>query len=511
MPKYGVDNQDRSNISAERPFRERSKDSASTPGDKFKGEGDVLSGRFELIKCVGAGGMSTVYQALDRRKLKSDDGDPYVAVKILNRTFPPHQHWLDASQQEAQECQLLVHPNIVRVYDFYRDGSAVYMTMEYLRGELLTCRTRSAGFTGIPIGQALGIINAMGKALSFAHTCGIVHCDFKPANVFLTTAGEVKLIDFGIARMFSHAEGIGADSGFEPKTLYAVTPAYASPDMLERREPDPRDDVYALACTTYELLTGVHPFYGMQATEAQDVGLKVVRRIGLSRRRWKALQRALAFDRAERTPSVTRFLEELNTGNRRIAVAAGIATVTVAAGVYLYHPEFTQRDGLAIGTQTLSQRSTGGGLLSADHKDDSGRFSAVPAAPGRVEEAQSPVQETLLVPQKVKRHDDKGPIPLAPQLQPQHPILSTDEASAAQAAQWSPSDKSTLSVLKNTVTQGAGEDPGPASETERPDTSVDPEDSSLKQALRELKEARFGEENGKFHEFLDRIKWTHGQ
>jgi hypothetical protein len=65
--------------------------------------------------------------------------------------------------------------------------------------------------------------------------------------------------------------------------------------------------------------------------------------------------------------------------------------------------------------------------------------------------------------------------------------------------------------LKNTVTQGAGEDPGPASETERPDTSVDPEDSSLKQALRELKEARFGEENGKFHEFLDRIKWTHGQ
>lgn len=73
MPKYGVDNEDGSNISA----------------DRFKGEGDVLSGRFEFIKRVGAGGMSTVYQALDRQKLKSDDGDPYVAVKILNRTFSP--------------------------------------------------------------------------------------------------------------------------------------------------------------------------------------------------------------------------------------------------------------------------------------------------------------------------------------------------------------------------------------------------------------------------------------
>ena len=95
-------------------------------------ECDTLNGRFELIKRVGTGGMGTVYKALDRSKLLLDGQQPYVAVKILNRQFRADQYWLTALQQEAKKCERLVHPNIVRVYNFHRHGSTVYITMEYL-------------------------------------------------------------------------------------------------------------------------------------------------------------------------------------------------------------------------------------------------------------------------------------------------------------------------------------------------------------------------------------------
>ncbi|MGH8578585.1 MAG: protein kinase domain-containing protein [Gammaproteobacteria bacterium] len=301
------------------------------------GEGDTLNGRYELIKCVGTGGVSTVYKALDRHKLLADDSNPYVAVKILNRKFHNRQHWLDALEQEAERCRRLVHPYIVKVYGFMRDGPTVYITMEYLSGKPLTQQIRREDFHGMPATQALYIINAMGAALSFAHECGIVHCDFKPANVFLTCASEVKLIDFGIARIFGQGEGAAPSAGFRPYN--AVTPAYASPDILARREPNPCDDVYALACTAYELLTGAHPFYYKPATEAREAGLKVMRRHGLSHRQWKAIQRALAFDRLDRTPTIARFLRELNGGRLEALRFSNIAATAIAmlASVALFY------------------------------------------------------------------------------------------------------------------------------------------------------------------------------
>jgi serine/threonine protein kinase len=306
----------------------------TSPDLTVKGVGDVLNERFVLEERVGSGGMSTVYRALDRRKLEADDRDPYVAVKILNVEFRAHPDSLIALQREAKKCHRLAHPNIVRAYDFDRDDSTVFMTMEYLSGHSLAKTLRDPSFNGMSCEQAMPIIQGMADALAFAHKNGIVHADFKPANVILTEAGEIKVIDFGIARAFHKpGEGDMEATRFDPGSLGALTPTYASPEMLEHRKPDPRDDVYALACIVYEMLTGRHPFGRRQANEARDGGLALERR-SLTRKQWKALRSALAFDRDKRTPSVEQFFDEINPECSRVpgAVAASLGVLALLGG-----------------------------------------------------------------------------------------------------------------------------------------------------------------------------------
>ncbi|WP_420473471.1 serine/threonine-protein kinase [Noviherbaspirillum sp. ST9] len=280
--------------------------------ERIKGVGDTLNGRFVLEECIGFGGMGTVYKALDLRKLEASDRNPYIAIKVLNVQFRGHPKSLIALQREAKKAQALAHPNIVRVYDFDRDGPMVYLTMEYLTGGPLNRMLRAPGFSGVPYEEALKIIAGITKALSYAHERGFVHCDLKPANVFLTDNGDVKVIDFGIARVFHKPEEVVEATVFDPGSLGAMTPAYASPEMLENKEPDPRDDVYALACIAYELLTGHHPFDRVPATQARNSGLKPQRPQHLGNAPWKALRHALAFEREARTPGVDLFYKEIS-------------------------------------------------------------------------------------------------------------------------------------------------------------------------------------------------------
>ncbi|RZI42829.1 protein kinase [Herbaspirillum sp. HC18] len=306
---------------------------AGTTGglERIKGVGDTLNGRFVLEECVGFGGMGTVYKALDLRKLEASDRNPYIAIKVLNVQFRGHPKSLIALQREAKKAQALAHPNIVRVYDFDRDGPMVYLTMEYLQGGPLSRELRSPGFQGLPYDDAMHIIHGIGNALAYAHERGFVHCDLKPANVFLTDSGEVKVIDFGIARVFHKPEEEVEATVFDPGSLGAMTPAYASPEMLENREPDPRDDIYALACITYEVLTGRHPFDKLPATQARNAGLKPLRPGNLNHRQWRALRGALAFDRETRTPTVDRFLQGMGgQGKAMPYLAYGMASVAVA-------------------------------------------------------------------------------------------------------------------------------------------------------------------------------------
>ncbi len=294
---------------------------------QIKTKGETLNGRYKLEEYIGSGGMNTVYKALDLQKQDAGEQNPYVAVKLLDPKFSIHKDWFVLLQQEAKRCQELTHPNIVKVYDFDRDGNTVYLTMEYLPGESLKEKIGTPDFSGLSIQQALPIVNGMGKALAYAHGRGVVHSDFKPANVILSHSGEVKVIDFGLARAIREDE----KSAIHPSLKNAGTPSYASPESLEHQNADPRDDVFALACTTFELLTGHHPFNRIPTTEARDARLSPMRPLGLGNRQWEALHSALIFNRDERTSKVEQFLKDFNAKGNLWRTRYLVATVATAA------------------------------------------------------------------------------------------------------------------------------------------------------------------------------------
>ena len=302
--------------------------------------GDVIRGRFVLEKELGSGGMGTVFKALDRLRQEARDREPYVAVKVLSESFRRQPLSFIALQREAKKAQKLNHPNIVRVYDFDRDGTIIFLLMEYLSGRSLDSVIRSIGSSdpaGLPLRRVLSVVEGVAAALSFAHANGIVHFDLKPSNVFLTDDGQVKVIDFGIARAIRRPEQREADETvFDPGTLRAMSPSYASPEMIDGMQPDHRDDIFSLACVTYELLTGRHPFDRVPATRARAEKREPVRPAKLSRGQWAGLKRALAFDREKRTPTVEQFVSDLRGGHmpllRPTWIAAGIVALAIAGG-----------------------------------------------------------------------------------------------------------------------------------------------------------------------------------
>ncbi|MCG3200521.1 MAG: Serine/threonine-protein kinase PknD [Gammaproteobacteria bacterium] len=293
--------------------------------------GAVLKERFLLEEILGVGGMGTVYKGRDLLKVEARDKNPHVALKVLNEAFKKHPDAFIALQREASRQQKLAHPNIATVYDFDRSEGTIFLTMEYLDGQPLNSylrrQVRPRG--GLPFAEAFPIIRGLGQALAYAHEHDIVHSDFKPANCLLTTTGAVKVLDFGIARVIQ-----GQDDSertlFDPSSLGALTPAYASPEMLSGEEPDPRDDIYALACVAYELLSGRHPYDRKSAIHAREHALVPPAISGLGRGRMRALKRALALRRPERTPTVAAFLDELQDC-RRMTPTAWFAIGIVAA------------------------------------------------------------------------------------------------------------------------------------------------------------------------------------
>lgn len=294
--------------------------------------GSTLKGRFLLDRELGRGGMGVVYLAQDARKVEARDRDPWVAVKVLSDEFRRHPDSLVALQREARRTQQLAHDNIVRVYDFDKDDGIVYMTMEYVAGCDLRTLIREKAPNGMPLDNARVLIEGMASALGRAHAAGIVHSDFKPGNVMVTPEGLPKVFDFGIARAGKHkGDAAGEQTVFDPSTLGALTPAYASLEMLRGHQPTPSDDIYALGCVCFELLTGKHPFDKLSAEVALKEGRRAPRLKGLTRRQNRTLRQAVAFEQNKRLPDVQALLEGLRdvSWRERTLPAVGIGTAAV--------------------------------------------------------------------------------------------------------------------------------------------------------------------------------------
>lgn len=298
--------------------------------------GQVLRDRFVIEGKLGEGGMGQVFLARDRQAEKTH---PHVALKVLGATFKDHPQAFAALRREATQSRTLTHPNIVAVYDFDRSGDYVYMVMEYLKGQSLDVLIGNRP-QGSRLSEVWPYIEGIGRGLEYVHRKNIVHADVKPRNVLVTENGDVKVLDLGIARTLDENQLVaGTTTRFDPATLGALTPQYASPEMFEGLAPRPQDDLFALGCITYELLTGQHPYDRRAAIEARAAGMEPKRPPGLRNRQWKALRAALAFNRAERPATVDEFLRGLNpqraSGSPWPWIAVAVVLV-VALGVQVW-------------------------------------------------------------------------------------------------------------------------------------------------------------------------------
>lgn len=297
------------------------------------GVGSSINNRFHLEKLLGRGGMGEVYLAVDQRKVEAQDKNPYVAMKVLGENFKHHPQAFIALQREARKTQELAHPNIVTVYDFDRQGDSVYLTMEALSGKPMDEEIRS---DSRPIEEAISMITQCALGLGYAHEKNLVHSDLKPGNLFLTAEKKVKLLDFGIARAFKSGKALQQqeqdgkqDTVFDAGELGALTPAYASLEMINGQEPHPSDDVYALGLIAYELLTGKHPFSKKMATKAKEAGLKPEKIKGLKKNQWLAIEKSLAFEREDRIKDANEFYK-IFTAKSRMPLYIAAAVITTA-------------------------------------------------------------------------------------------------------------------------------------------------------------------------------------
>src|SRR5262245_29394484 len=221
-------------------------------------------GPYEILAPLGAGGMGEVYRARDTR-LGRD-----VAVKSLPSTFLHDPERTARLQREAQLLATLNHPNIAAIYGLEQLGDAQFLVLELVEGETLADRlTRGP----LPLDEALDIARQITDALESAHERAIIHRDLKPANIALTPDGQVKILDFGLAKAVNPTES--PDNSMSPTLSLAATragvilgtAAYMSPEQARGRAADKRTDVWAFGCVLFEMLSGKKAFQGEDVTD----------------------------------------------------------------------------------------------------------------------------------------------------------------------------------------------------------------------------------------------------
>ena len=303
--------------------------------------GDLLRGRYRIKSVVGRGGMSTVFEAIDQYRLDLPTVGQRLAIKVLDTAVTERPELLMELRREFQHLQSLSHPNIVRVYEYDRDGGTDFFTMEFLSGVSLGRVLSARHMVALDRSHALTIIRDVGAALTHAHDRGIVHGDLNPGNIFITDDGEVRVLDFGASQIVRRGPWI-SDFELLDQTPIA-TPRYASCEVLEGEPADVGDDLYAFGCIVYLLLAGKHPFGEHTAIQARTRRLKPARPTGLKRLQWRALRSALSFDRDRRPAAVEEWLKpfDLERAAVRLPVLPALLKVTSRQRVRLMRPALT--------------------------------------------------------------------------------------------------------------------------------------------------------------------------
>ena len=291
--------------------------------------GESLAGRrfgaYEILEELGSGGMGKVYRA------RNVTLERVVALKTLAPAFSADQEFVQRFLKEARVAARLNHPNVVQIYDFGSVGGIQYLAMEFVDGESLGARLARGRLAER---EAIRVVRQAAKALAVAHEAGIVHRDIKPDNLMLTSRGDLKLVDLGIAKRVDEDQGL-------TQTGQAVgTPNYISPEQIRgSKDIDARADVYSLGATFYHLVTGHAPYKGTSGALVMSMHLTQPLpdprqyEPGLSEGLCRVLRKSMAKSRGERYPSMEsldRDLHFLEIGEMPEAdepEATGIATL----------------------------------------------------------------------------------------------------------------------------------------------------------------------------------------
>ena len=213
--------------------------------------GQMLDNRYEILEVIGSGGMAVVYKALCHRLNR------YVAIKILRDEYANDPEFREHFRAESQAVAMLSHPNIVAVYDYSRDLSCQYIVMELIEGITLKQYMLKKG--ALSWNEALHFSTQIAKALSHAHSKGIIHRDIKPQNIMVCKDGSIKVADFGIADLETD------DDVSAQETMGSIH--YISPEQAHGEGSDARADIYSLGVVMYEMLTGRLPEKGKTITD----------------------------------------------------------------------------------------------------------------------------------------------------------------------------------------------------------------------------------------------------
>ena len=215
--------------------------------------GETFAGRYRIERLIGRGAMGTVYLAHDVEL--SDD----VAVKVLKPELVADAASRERFKEEIRLARRITHHNVVRTHDFGEASGVWYLTMEFVEGMTVRSLLVSRGRLSVP--STLAIALQLAQSLDVAHAVGVIHRDIKPENLLLDTAGILKVMDFGVARLVENA--LAATEA----RLIAGTPAYMPPEQLTGDNVDTRADLYAAGAVIYECLTGRTPHQGATMTD----------------------------------------------------------------------------------------------------------------------------------------------------------------------------------------------------------------------------------------------------
>jgi serine/threonine-protein kinase len=272
--------------------------------------GSTLSGRYEIIEELGKGGMGRVYRVVDK-KINEE-----VALKLLAPEIASSKKTIERFKNELKFARKISHKNVCRMYDFNEEEETPYITMEYVPGEDLKSVIRMTG--QLSVGRAISITKQICQGLAEAHQLGIIHRDLKSSNIMIDKRGNVRIMDFGVARSLEAKGTTGAK-------IMIGTPEYMSPEQVEGKEADQRSDIYSLGIILYEMLSGRLPFEG---DTSLSIALKHKTEIPPNPRKFNAqlpeelsrmILRCMEKEREKRYQNIEELLSELSRIEKEIS------------------------------------------------------------------------------------------------------------------------------------------------------------------------------------------------